>query len=117
MYVASFIFRPGTIDQEFHDRNAEISSRAASIDGFLGEESWRSPDGTLRNAVYYWATKDGLDRFVRDPEHRAAKGKQRQWYQGYHVIISEVTDTYGDGRLPHVTGDARRQRLMKRLDS
>lgn len=114
MFVASFIFRPGVIDQDFHDRNAEIGLRASTIDGFLGEEAWRSPNGDLRNAVYYWATREGLEKFVRDPAHRDAKGQQARWYDGYHVVISEITDTYGDGRLPHVTGDARRQKLMER---
>lgn len=114
MFQACFIFRPGKIDEEFHQRNADISARAAAIEGFLGEEAWRSPDGSLRNAVYYWATREGLERFVRDAAHRDAKSKQARWYNGYHVIISEVTDTYGDGKLPHVTGDARRQRLAER---
>jgi heme-degrading monooxygenase HmoA len=111
VFQACFLFRPGEIDDEFHRRNAEIGARAAAIDGFLGEEAWQSPDGTLRNAVYYWATRDGLDQFVRDAAHRDAKSQQARWYNGYHVIISEVTQTYGDGRLPHVTGDSRRQRL------
>jgi heme-degrading monooxygenase HmoA len=114
MYQATFIFRPGVIDTEFHDRNAEISARAAAIDGFLGEESWRSANGALRSAVYFWATREGLDQFVRDPAHRDAKARQARWYDGYHVIISEVTHTYGDGKLPHITGDARRQRAAER---
>ena len=114
MFQASFIFRPGTIDEEFHERNAEIGRRAAAVDGFLGEEAWQSPDGRLRQAVYFFATYEGLTTFVSDPAHRDAKARQARWYEGYHVIISRITDTYGDGRLPHATGDARRSRSANR---
>lgn len=109
MFQATFVFKPGKIDREFHDRNAEIGKRAAAIEGFLGEESWQSPDGTLRQAVYYWASQEGLTAFVNDKAHREAKKEQGRWYEGYHVIISKITNTYGDGRLLHPTGDARKR--------
>ena len=80
------------------------------MEGFVAEESWQSPDGGLRMAAYYWATREALDAFVRDGAHRQAKARQARWYEGYHVIVSQVVDTYGDGRLPHPTGDARRAR-------
>ncbi len=117
MFQATFIFRPGKIDQDFLDRNTEIGNRAAAIEGFLGEESWLSPDGKLRQAVYFWATEEGLSAFVNDKVHRDAKKEQGRWYDGYHVIISEITSTYGDGRLMHPTGDARRRRRTAEPDA
>ena len=33
------------------------------------------------------------------PEHREAKGQVRRWYDGYRIVVSEVTAIYGDGRL------------------
>ncbi|WP_227287690.1 hypothetical protein [Boseongicola sp. H5] len=113
MLQATFMFRPGQIDAEFDVLNAQISARAEQIDGFVGEESWRFPKGDLRLAVYYWSDREGLDRFVRDAVHVKAKGRQSQWYNGYHVIVSQIVSTYGDGKLPHVTGDWRRTRRAR----
>ena len=108
MLQAAFMFRPGRSDAEFDALNAQIAACAAGLDGFLGEETWRSPDGTLRLAIYYWRDRQVLDRFVQDTVHRKAKSRQAEWYDGYHVIISEIVSTYGDGRLEHLTGDGRR---------
>lgn len=110
MLQAAFMFRPGRTNAEFDALTARIAACAAGIDGFLGEETWRSSDGTLGLAVYDWSHREALDRFVQDAVHREAKGRQAEWYDGYHVIISEIVSTYGDGRLQHVTGDGRRAR-------
>ncbi|KWV94025.1 hypothetical protein ASS64_09200 [Erythrobacter sp. AP23] len=114
MLMASFMFRPGTPDADFTALNREISSRANSLEGFLGEENWISDDGSLRVANYWWADRASLDLFIRDKVHRYAKSRQSRWYDGYHVVIVEVLAAYGDGRLPHVTGDTRRQAGGKR---
>lgn len=37
-------------------------------------------------------------------QHLEAKGQYQRWYDGYQIVVSEVTASYGDGRLPHVTG-------------
>jgi hypothetical protein len=37
------------------------------------------------------------------PQHLEAKDQYQRWYDGYQIVVSEVTATYGDGRLPHVT--------------
>ncbi|WP_299794460.1 antibiotic biosynthesis monooxygenase [uncultured Marivita sp.] len=110
MFQAAFMFRPGQTDAEFDAFTAQINACANRLDGFLGEENWRSPDGTIRLAIYYWEDRACLDAFVRDPVHRQAKARQAEWYNGYHVIMSKVISTYGDERLPHVTGDSRRKR-------
>lgn len=36
---------------------------------------------------------------VRFPVHREAEGQVQRLYDGYRIIISEVTTTYGDDRL------------------
>lgn len=108
MYQASFIFRPGQLDEDFHKANKVIGEAAAAIEGYAGEESWCSPATGLRMAAYYWRTREALDEFARLASHRAAKQQQARWYQGYHVIISKIETTYGDGTLEHVTGDKRR---------
>lgn len=108
MYQANFIFRPGELDEDFHQANAMIGGAAAAIDGYLGEESWSSPTTGLCMATYYWRTREALDEFTCLATHRAAKQQQSRWYQGYHVIVSKIETTYGDGKLGHMTGDARR---------
>ncbi|MBO6767654.1 MAG: hypothetical protein JJ901_05030 [Erythrobacter sp.] len=112
--MASFMFRPGTLDAEFTALNRKISSQANNLEGFLGEENWISDDGSLRVANYWWADRASLDRFMRDKVHLYAKSRQSRWYDGYHVVIAEVLAAYGDGRLSHVTGDTRRQAGGKR---
>ena len=32
-----------------------------------------------------------------------AKEQYQRWYDGYQIVVSEVTRSYGDGRLPHLT--------------
>ena len=36
---------------------------------------------------------------ARFPQHREAKDLVQRWYDGYRIVISEITATYGDGRL------------------
>lgn len=109
MYLASFIFRPGLLDDEFRRINDAVAEAARGIEGYAGEDAWSSDAAGLRMANYYWRTRDALDAFAAQAQHSAAKREQRRWYDGYHVIISKIVTTYGDGRLEHVTGDARRE--------
>lgn len=69
MYSAAFIFEPGGYDEEFHRLNDLIDEAARATPGFLGAESWHSPDGKKVNATYYWDNMDALKAFSR---HRSA---------------------------------------------
>ena len=73
---AQFIFKPGTYDDEFHKLDAEIEAFVATIPGFLGAEKWV-----------------GIDA------HREAKGKYKNWYDGYQIVVSEIKKSYGDGAI------------------
>lgn len=108
MYSAAFIFEPGNYDDEFHRLNGMIDEAARATTGFLGTESWRSADGKTRNATYYWATLDSLREFSRHPRHLEAKRKYRNWYNGYHIVISEIVKSYGDDYIRHLTPNERR---------
>lgn len=107
MYSASFIWQPGVYDEEFHRLNGLIESVARSLPGFLGTEVWQSADGARRNAVYYWDDLETLGQFSRHPDHQEAKRQYARWYNGYHIVVSEVLRSYGDGAFPHITPDAR----------
>lgn len=103
MYSAAFMWEPGTYDAEFNELNQLIEDAANAIPGFLGVENWSSEDGTRKNAVYWWRDLESLQALVRHPKHIEAKRRYAQWYQGYHVVISQVVKAYGDKAFEHVT--------------
>lgn len=110
MYSAAFIFEPGDYDDEFHRLNGLIDEAAAATPGFLGSESWQTADGKRRNAVYYWETLDALDSFSKAARHLEAKKQYRRWYNGYHIVVSEVLRSYGDDAFSHFTPNERARR-------
>jgi len=107
MYSAAFIFEPGQYDAEFHRLNTLIDSVARSLPGFLGVESWQSADGRRRNATYFWDNLDTLNTFSTHPAHEEAKRQYARWYNGYHIVISEVVRSYGDGAFAQITPNER----------
>ena len=56
MYSISFIFKPGTYDDEFHRLDSATEAVADGTAGFLGAETWWLKDGTACNAVSYGRT-------------------------------------------------------------
>src|SRR5258706_6397759 len=107
MYTASFIFEPGDYDARFHELNALIGAAARATPGYLGVESWRSPDGSRANATYYWDSLEALRKFSTHAQHVEAKREYQRWYRGYHIVIAEVIRSYGDGAVAHVTPNSR----------
>ena len=107
MFSAAFIFRPGTYDDEFHRLNGLIDAAANATDGYLGAEVWKSADEKTLNATYYWETLDALKEFSMHPSHLEAKKQYSRWYDGYHIVISEVIRSYGDDTIDHLTPNDR----------
>lgn len=108
MFIAAFHWLPGQYDEEFHRLNATIDAVARANPGFIGAESWQSADGTRRCASYYWRDMESLQDFALDPAHQEAKRQYARWYDGYHIVISEVVRSYGDRRMPHlIAGEIR----------
>ena len=99
MICCQFIFKPGEYDEEFHRLDGEIDSFARSLPGFDRVETWHAPEGGVVNAVYYFADKESVALLARFPQHQEAKGQVKRWYDGYRIVVSEVTATYGDDRL------------------
>lgn len=100
MICRQFIFRPGDYDDDFHRLDAQIDAFARSLPGFDHVETWHAAKDGLVNAVYYFADKESVATLARFPHHQEAKGQVRRWYDGYRIVVSEVTATYGDDRLP-----------------
>jgi heme-degrading monooxygenase HmoA len=107
MFSAAFIWEPGRYDAEFNELNALIEAAAVAAPGYLGVEEWKSEGGTRRNATYYWESLEGLKALSLHPKHIEAKQKYAQWYNGYHVVISEVVKSYGDAAFNHITPSMR----------
>lgn len=107
MYCASFIWQPGSYDAEFHRLNRAIDHLARALPGFLGAESWQSADGSRRCANYYWSDLETLKAFSVHPTHQEAKRQYARWYDSYHIVVSEVIRSYGNGRLQHITPNSR----------
>jgi heme-degrading monooxygenase HmoA len=108
MFSAAFIFEPGTYDERFFALDALIEEAARATPGFLGAEVWKSADGRLSNATYFWETQEALRSFSAHPKHLEAKRQYTEWYKGFHIVISEVLRSYGDGKLAHITPNQRR---------
>ena len=101
MISATFIFRPGQYDEEFHRLDAIIMDVALATPGYVSAERWWSEDRTERSVVYYFESQDALRAFSRDETHLEAKRKSKRWYEAYRVVISEVLSSHGDDELAH----------------
>ncbi len=107
MYSAAFIFEPGNYDERFLALDAQIESAAQANPGYLGRETWQSEDGKRVNATYYWTDLESLKTFSQNPQHLEAKREYQRWYKGFHIVISQVIRSYGDGTLHHHTPNDR----------
>lgn len=107
MYLASFIFKAGVYDNEFHHLNSLIEEAAESLPGYLGTDAWRSPNGEKVNSTYYWKDEETLKQFAHHPKHIEAKRQYARWYDGYHVVIAKVERSYGDDYFSHITPNER----------
>lgn len=107
MYCAMFMWEPGVYDADFHRLNDLIGELARSLPGFLGVDSWQSQDGSRKCANYYWRDLDTLKTFSIHPTHQEAKRQYARWYKGYHIVVSEVIRSYGDGNFAHITPNSR----------
>ncbi len=103
MILCQFIFKPGEYDDEFHRLDGQIDTFARSLPGFITVETWYSEDKAVVNAAYYFENMDAVLQLSRFPQHREAKGQYQRWYDGYQIVVSEITASYGDKQLPHVT--------------
>jgi heme-degrading monooxygenase HmoA len=95
-----FIFKPGIYDDDFHRLDGQIEKFARSLPGFERVEKWQSAEGDVVNAIYYFADQRSVAQLARFPQHREAKGQVHRWYDGYRIIVSKVSATYGDDLLP-----------------
>lgn len=103
MILCQFIFKPISYDDDFHLLDGQIDVYARSLPGFLGVETWYSEDKLVVNASYYFEDQASVRALSTFPKHLEAKGQYQRWYDGYQIIVSEVSASYGDKRLQHFT--------------
>lgn len=95
MICCAFIFTPGEYDAEFHRLDDEIQAFAEAIPGFIKVESWLSPDGKSKNAMYYFEHMQAVRELSQFQQHLEAKSKVDRWYVDYRVEVMEVKSVYG----------------------
>ena len=103
MISATFLFTKKQYDTEFDRLDGLIEAGVAANPEFRGKDSWTDEGKGLRCVVYYFETRAGLESLRSMAAHREAKSQYSQWYGGYHVVISEVLGSYGDGTIDHPT--------------
>ena len=102
MILCQFIFAPGTYDDDFRRLDAEIDAYARSLPGFAGVMIWYSSDRAVVNASYYFEDREAVKQLSAYPQHLEAKGQYQRWYDGYEIVVSEISARYGDDRLPPI---------------
>lgn len=98
-YTSTFIFEAKTYDDDFHEFNDEIATRARAIPGFLGEEDWTNPTTGLHSEVYYWETLGAMHELIGMDIHKEAKRQHKRWIGPYRIVLAEVMSTYGQTGL------------------
>ena len=97
--ACQFVFEPGEYDDEFHTLDGQIDEFASSLEGFISVHRWVSPDGRLRNSIYFFKDMESVKALAKFPQHLTAKQEVKRWYKSYQILITEVTASYGDGNL------------------
>jgi heme-degrading monooxygenase HmoA len=94
-----FVFEPGEYDDEFHILDGQIDVFASELSGFISVHRWVSPDGRLKNSIYFFKDMASVKSLSEFPQHLVAKKEVKRWYKSYQILITEVTASYGDGNL------------------
>jgi heme-degrading monooxygenase HmoA len=94
-----FVFEPGEYDDEFHQLDGQIDLFASELSGFISVHRWVSPDGRLKNSIYFFQDMESVKELAKFPQHLVAKREVKRWYKSYQILITEVVASYGDGNL------------------
>ena len=101
MICCQFVFEPGNYDDDFHALDDQIAEYAKSLPGFISNHTFYSVDKKISNAIYYFENMEAVKQLASYPQHLSAKEQVNRWYNGYKIVVSEVTSQYGDGKLTY----------------
>ncbi len=108
MISVTFIFKQSHSDAEFQRLDHLIEAQVFSHSEYKGKDSWSNDATGLQAVVYYFETLKGLEMLRSLPDHKEAKSQYKKWYDGYHVVVAEILDAYGDGNIAHNTSNWRK---------
>ena len=95
MFCCSFVFSPGSYDEDFHRLNNAIDVYAKNLEGFSHNKSWYSEDNKTVNAMYYFHNIEAVEKLANLPAHLKAKEQVDRWYIDYKVEIFRIEKSYG----------------------
>lgn len=82
-------------DDGYDTTGARMDELVASVPGFLGMDSARTPGG-LGITVGYFRDEEAIKRWRGDAEHRTAQKRGRgEWYEKYVVHVAKVERSHG----------------------
>ncbi|MGW0909175.1 antibiotic biosynthesis monooxygenase family protein [Streptomyces sp. NPDC002853] len=82
-------------DDGYDETGDRMDELVASVPGFLGMDSARTPGG-LGITVGYFRDVDAIAQWRSDAEHRTAQKRGRaEWYERYVVHVAKVERSYG----------------------
>ncbi len=91
MFVVIFRAVIAETDEDYNRTARRLRQLAREEYGCLRFESFREGDREL--TISYWETREQIDRWKRDAEHRKAQEKGRaKWYRSYQIEIAEIVD-------------------------
>ena len=84
-----------SVEAGYEEMNEATFQEIQGIEGFLGVENFRTPDGFGVN-VSYWKDMESLKYWRDNALHQRAKALgKKQWYQSYKLRIAVVEREYG----------------------
>lgn len=90
-------------DDEYQATARRMYDLASRQPGFLGFETARDPGG-LGISVSYWDSREAIERWKADVEHREAQRRGRNdWYERYRVRVCRVEREHGGPPLSHIS--------------
>lgn len=94
-YAVVFTSLRADADEGYDETGARLDELVASVPGFLGMDSARTPGG-LGITVGYFRDEGAIKRWRADAEHRTAQRRGRaEWYEEYVVHVAKVERSYG----------------------
>lgn len=93
-YAVIFTSQRREGDDDYGAWAARMDELAATMPGYLGQETTRQPDG-LGVSVSYWASEDAIAHWRKNAEHLEAQERGRStWYHWYRVRVARIEREY-----------------------
>lgn len=85
----------GGSDDGYAETAEQMAALAATMPGYLGQESVRGADG-FGITVSYWQDEAAIAHWKANMDHKAARDSGRtRWYEHYELRVAKVERAYG----------------------